>query len=278
MLEKVKIPKKLAEICALVRDGQNDGIEKLSAYPGLDRQKAAVLAEVAYFDGDFEKALQIDMTLCPYWDEWYYSNVRTEHTGAMSFVARLLGRQDEIIGFFEEQISLDERDNDIPAHIKKAKKNNYENRIEYLRTGVVPHFTEKEIYTPLETPVLLDELRAAVIKENKKLDVDSKEWLFALFKKVCSKGTLEDMFVLYEKIAENNLSTMWHIKALMRYNHIGNTEKAFEIVLRMARQRLWAVASDTQVRPMEFFTHPSIFGFLNDKSNLDKIAQAAMRG
>ena len=277
MLNTIIIPKGFAAICALIRDNQSEGIEQLNAYPGLERQKTAVLAEVAYFDGEFEVGLESDMTLCSFWDEWHYSNVRTEHTAAMAFAAQMMGRQDEMISFFDGQISLLKNDTDIdtPEHIKNAKIKNYENRIEHLKTGIVPYYTEKETYKLPEAVVALDDLRAEVAKANKKLDMDSSDGQFALFKTVCTKGTLEDMLTIYETIADNNLSTVWHINALVGYNYARNTEKALEVVLRMARQRLWIVASETQVRPMEFFTHPSMFGFLSDRDSLERIKQAA---
>ena len=236
-MEAVKIPKKFADICALIRDGQADGIEKLNAYQGLERQKAAVLAEVAYFEGDWENALSLDMGLCAFWDEWHYCNISVEHTAAMAFAARLLSREDEVVRFFKEQIAFVESNPDMPAHIRNSYKVIYEHRIEYIKSGIMPYATEDETY-----------------------------------------GKIEDSLAQYELVKDDNLSTMWHIKALSGYNYTGDTKKAFEVVLRMARQRLWFVAAVTQVRPMEFFTHPSIYGFLSDKGNLERITQAATRG
>ena len=270
----VKIPKKFGDICSLIRDGHSDGIEKLHTYSGLEHQKMAVLAEVAYFDGEFDKALSIDIELCPFWQEWHYSNIREEHTAAMAFVARALGKQDEIISLFEEQIALLDSNSEMPTHIKNAYKKNYENRIEYMKSGIVPNFSERETYKPLESPLPLEEIRESVMKENKKLNIDSDDGIFMMFKQVCTKGSLDDRLALYEKIADNNLSTMWHINALAGYNHLGDTEKAFEVVLRMAKQRLWFAAAATQVRPMEFFTHPAIYQFLGDASRLRKIVVA----
>jgi hypothetical protein len=231
----------------------------------------AVLAEVAYFEGDFDKALSINKELCPFWQEWHYSNIRIEHTAAMAFVARTLGRQDEIISFFNEQIEMANSDSEMPTHIKNGYKKNYENRIEYMKTGIVPHFTEKETYTPLKHPLSLEAIRDSVIKENKTLDIDSDKVKMAIFNKICMDGTLDDRLDFYEDIAESNITTMWHIYALVGYNHLGESEKAFKVVLRMAKQRLWFVAAVTQVRPMEFFTHPAIYPFLNDTDRLRKI-------
>ena len=275
-VETVKIPKKFADICSLIRDGETaEGLDQLNAYPGLEHQKTAVLAEVAYFNGDFDTALAYGMEICPYWGEWYYSNVMGEHLAAMAFAALQLGRQEAMADFFARQSALVDREEDLPDHIRNARKAAYASKAEFLKTGIVPHFTDDETYKIRENPAGLNELREELKKEKKKLDPDSEEGIFALFKKCCSKGSPGDMLMLYEKIADTNLSTMWHINALAGYNYVNDREKAFGTVLRMARQRLWLVAAATQVRPMEFFTHPSVFPFLKDKDNLVLITGAA---
>jgi len=273
--ETVKIPKKVANICAGIRDGNPEALDLLAAYDGLENQKKAVLAEVAYFDGDFEKALDLDMQICPYWSEWHYSNIRTEHTSAMAFAAKKLGREEELIKFFEQAISETEKNTDLPEHIKKANCQFYQIKIEYLKTDIVPHFTDEETYKEPENPMTKDELAAEQFEKTK--DITSDKAQISLFSRCYKKGSLTDALCIYEKIAENNLSTMWHIKALCGYNHVGNKEKALEVILRMAKQRLWYVAANTQVRPMEFFTHPSIFSFLGDKTALEKITKSACR-
>ncbi|MDR1367988.1 MAG: hypothetical protein LBJ76_04645 [Candidatus Accumulibacter sp.] len=273
--EIVKIPKKFADACALIRDGKSDGIEKLRACKGLEHQKTAVLAECAYFDGDFSKGLSFDMEICPHWDEWHYSNIGTEHVAAMAFAARILGRKDEVVRFFAEQGARAMGDPEIPEHIQRARKNYYALQTEYIKTGVLPYFTEDETYRPPETSSSVDEIRSNIRKDGKKLDLDSDEGCFKVFRQCCSEGSLPDMLKLYERIAENDLSTMWHIKALSGCNYLGDEEKGLEIVLRMARQRLWLAAAVTQVRPMEFFCHPSVFPYLSDKAKLKQIMQAA---
>jgi hypothetical protein len=280
-MAEVKIPKKFADICALVRDGREGGIAALNAYPGLGHQREAVLAEAAYFSYDFETALDLDKGLCPFWDEWHYANIRTEHTAAMSFAARALGRQNEIVRFFTGQIALVASGDERPEHIKNAHITNYENRIAYIESGVMPFFSEKETYKPVEVPASLNEIREALIEEKarrkKGLDLASDSGQESLFLKAFDKGSIVDALAIYEKIADNIVSTYTHLNALSGYNHTGDRERAFDVVLRLARQRLWVVASATQVRPMEFFTHPSMHAFLSGKGNLEKITQAAWR-
>lgn len=280
-METVKPPKKFRDICDLIRNGQTEeGLEKLATYNELEHQKWAVLAEVAYFDGDFETALDYDKQVCPFWDEWHYSNVRSEHLAAMAFAAGQLGKQAEYIAFFEEQAALVEAEEDIATHLKKAKAAAYQNKIEQLQTGIVPHFTQKETYQPPEAPLSLAEIEAILearikAKKDKPKEHGSPEWKEALYHKSCTLASPQDMLALYDEVKDNNLSTMWHLYALSAYNYEGDSEKAREVVLRMAAQRLWYVAAPTQVRPIEFFTHPSIFAFLSKKEDLQAITKAA---
>lgn len=276
-IEVVKPPKKFRDICDLIRDGQAEqGLEKLGAYNALEHQKWAVLAEVAYFGGDFETALDYDKQLCPFWGEWHYANVRGEHVAAMAFAAEQLGRQSEYVSFFEQQAALAEAEADIAAHLKNAKVAVYKNAVQRLQSGVVPYFSEKEAYAPPEQPLSMDELAAEVKRTDKKgKPENSAAFRESMFQKSCRFGAPADMLALYDEVKDNNLSTMWHIYALGAYNFLGDTQKAREVVLRMAAQRLWYVAAPTQVRPMELFAHPSAFAFLRDKQDLRDIADAA---
>ena len=271
----IKIPKKFADICAAVRDGKSEGLERLNNYDGLENQRIAVLAEVAYFNGDFAQALDYDKQICGFWGEWHYANVRKEHVSAMAFAARLLGREEEVIRFFEQMVSAVESDSELPEHLKRSYCHCYQTETEYIKTGIVPRFTEQETYVPPEASTAMDAFLAELAAEKKPVAPESDAGQLRLFAKCYRKGVLDDALTIYEKIADNNLSTQWHIMALCGYNHLGNRDKAFDIVLRMAKQRLWLVASNTQVRPMEFFTHPAVFGFLSDKDRLADIVRAA---
>lgn len=281
-VQTIKIPKKFADICGLIRDGQEDGFEKLQAYKGLEHQKIAVMAQCAYFDGDFTQGLELDMELCPYWDEWHYGNIRSEHVAAMAFAARALEREDEVIRFFEGQIALSEADTDLPQHIKKSHVTCYQNHIAQIKTGLMPHFNEKETYRPPENPLSVKEIRAILeerikAKKDKPKDFGSTEGIYSLFLRCAREGVVTDALGLYEQIADLELphSIDWQITALACYNYIGDEAKGFDVVLRIARQRLWFVAAATQVRPMDFFRHPAILPYLSNKAKLERIKQAA---
>ena len=54
-------------------------------------------------------------------------------------------------------------------------------------------------------------------------------------------------------------------------------ENALEAIERLASMRMWTVAAPTQVRPMNFFTHPMMHKFLKDDDSLKRIKEAAFK-
>ena len=74
-MDVVKLPKKVRMVCYEIMDGKEalDTLESFAdKYP---HQVAAVKAEVAYFNMDYEKALALDFAILPWLEGWYYSNL-----------------------------------------------------------------------------------------------------------------------------------------------------------------------------------------------------------
>jgi hypothetical protein len=132
-----KLPKKFRDVCTLILSNREQGVHALAdpAFDAFAHQRDAIMAELAYFDGDFEKALQLDMSICPWWSEWHYCNVCTEHIAAMSFAAFRLSREAELIAFFKEQITWEQFRAGEKEHIIRANVRYYESQIEKLIAG-----------------------------------------------------------------------------------------------------------------------------------------------
>lgn len=62
-------------------------------------QVAATRAEQAYFAGDLAAAVAHERSVFGHWDQWYSSNIVTEHLAAMTFAAVRAGTQDEAEAF-----------------------------------------------------------------------------------------------------------------------------------------------------------------------------------
>ena len=92
-MDVVKLPKKVRMVCYEIMDGREEALDTLESFADkYPHQVAAVKAEVAYFNLDYEKALALDLTILPWLEEWYYSNVSDEHMIAIYSPDMLVGR------------------------------------------------------------------------------------------------------------------------------------------------------------------------------------------
>ena len=97
-MDVVKLPKKARMVCYEIMDGKEGALDTLESFSDkYPHQVAAVKAEVAYFNLDYEKALALDLTILPWLEEWHYSNVSDEHMTAMTVAAIQLHREQEVI-------------------------------------------------------------------------------------------------------------------------------------------------------------------------------------
>lgn len=72
-MDVVKLPKKVRMVCYEIMDGKEEALDTLESFADkYPHQIAAVKAEVAYFNLDYEKALALDLTILPWLEEWHY--------------------------------------------------------------------------------------------------------------------------------------------------------------------------------------------------------------
>ncbi|MDO5061729.1 MAG: hypothetical protein Q4D77_01015 [Peptostreptococcaceae bacterium] len=259
-----KYPKKFKDLCTMVRDGKgSEALAMLEAYDGLENQKKAVFAEIAYFEGDWKKALELDKEIFPFFGEWHFGNVKSEHIMAMCHAGLMLGEEKELLGWFENEGS------------GSLNEKQLENIRHYLTTGKHPF---AKTYQPPEKPMSSDQIKDKVEKELKakkqKVDPNGTK----LFNQFFTLASAEDALDFYLEIADNGLATMWHLMALQLCDYLGDREQGLKIVLRMAKQRLWFVAAVTQVRPMEFFIEDIVLPYLEQKEDLQAIVKASEQG
>ena len=61
-MDVVKLPKKVRMVCYRIMDGKEEALDTLESFADkYPHQVAAVKAEVAYFNMDYEKALALDL-------------------------------------------------------------------------------------------------------------------------------------------------------------------------------------------------------------------------
>lgn len=65
-MEVIKLPKKFRMVCYEIMDGKEEAFTALETFADkYPHQVAAIKAEVAYFNLDYEQALNLDFTVLP---------------------------------------------------------------------------------------------------------------------------------------------------------------------------------------------------------------------
>lgn len=270
-MEVVKVSKKFREVCYEIMDGSYESIEKLEAFEEYPHQVIAVKAAIAFFEKDYENAINLVEAIMPYWDEWYYSNACNEYLTATAFAAREIGRESYVREFIiKEQESLMATDKESCETGKNQRFNFCKIILGYLDTGILPKTKQELEYGVPVDAKSLDELVVSMKLKNVTIADKMK-----LYNTLCMKGFPEEAIQIYEEIKDSNLSEMHHENAIIRYLYLNQEEKALEVIERLATARLWTVAGPTQVRPMNFFMHPMMHKYLVDDASLERIKRAA---
>lgn len=270
-MEVVKVSKKFKEVCYEIMDGSYESIEKLEAFEEYPHQVIAVKAAIAFFEKDYETAINLVEAIMPYWDEWYYSNACNEYLTATAFAAREIGRESYVREFIiKEQESLIATDKESCETGKNQRFNFFKIILGYLDTGILPKTKQELEYSVPVDAKSVDELVVSMKLKNVTIADKMK-----LYNTLCMKGFPEEAIQIYEEIKDSNLSEMHHENAIIRYLYLNQEEKALEVIERLATARMWTVAGPTQVRPMNLFMHPMMHKYLVDDASLERIKRAA---
>ena len=272
-MDVVKLPKKVRMVCYEIMDGKEEALDTLESFADkYPHQAAAVKAEVAYFNLDYEKALALDLTILPWLEEWYYSNVSDEHMIAMTVAAIQLHREQELIEELTKEQARIRAENGLPQRDRFC-----DILMDYLKRGVMP-FADNDKNYPYhepEEPQTKEQLWAKLVEQNKKFSPDDPDARRKLYNHCCMFGTARDAVDLFEKIQGVPMADSSYRDAIARYLYLGEQEKALQTAERLATSRLWAVAGPTQVRPMSFFEDPNLREFLLEPESLRRIREAA---
>ena len=272
-MDVIKLPKKFRMVCYEIMDGKAGALDTLESFADkYPHQVAAVKAEVAYFNLDYEKALALDLTVLPWLEEWYYSNVSDEHMIAMTVAAIHLHREQDLIEALTKEQARIRAENGLPQRGRFC-----DILMDYLKRGVKP-FADNDKNYPYhepEEPQTKEQLWAKLVEQNKKLSPDDPDASRKLYNHCCMFGTARDAIDLFEEIQGVPMADSAYRDAIARYLYLGDWEKALQTAERLATSRLWAVAGPTQVRPMSFFEDPNLREFLMEPESLRRIREAA---
>ena len=148
-MEVIKLPKKFRTVCDEIRDGSYESLEKLESFIAFPHQVAAVKAAVAYFDKDYDTAVDLTCDIMPFWDEWYYSNVPDEFMAAMVFAAKECGKEEQA-----RKALTEESDRTFTKDVGKYGEGKHPRykycnlMLKYLDTGIMPKSDELNYTVP----------------------------------------------------------------------------------------------------------------------------------
>ena len=189
-MDVVKLPKKVRMVCYEIMDGKEGALDTLESFADkYPHQVAAVKAEVAYFNLDYEKALALDLTILPWLEEWYYSNVSDEHMIAMTVAAIRLHREQELIEALTKEQTRIRAENGLPQRDRFC-----DILMDYLKRGLMP-FADNDKNYPYhepEEPQTKEQLWAKLVEQNKKLSPDDPDARRKLYNHCCMFGTARD--------------------------------------------------------------------------------------
>ena len=160
-MDVVKLPKKVRMVCYEIMDGKEEALDTLESFADkYPHQVAAVKAEVAYFNLDYEKALALDLTILPWLEEWYYSNVSDEHMIAMTVAAIQLHREQELIEALTKEQTRIRAENGLPQRDRFC-----DILMDYLKRGVMP-FADNDNTCCLWTRILFITLISTIMAKS----------------------------------------------------------------------------------------------------------------
>ena len=272
-MDVIKLPKKFREVCYQIMDGRDEALDTLETFSAkYPHQVAAVKAEVAYFNLDYETALNLDLTVLPWLEEWHYGNISDEHMTTMAVAAVQLHREQEVLEALAREQQRIRAENGRPHRDRFC-----EILMNDLRQGTLPFSTDNKNYPyrEPEEPQTRAQLWEQIKAKDKKLTPDDPKGKSKLFYLCCMYGCAKDAVALFEELRGTPLGQAAYEDVIARCLYLGDREKALGIAEELATSKLWAAAAPTQVRPMNFFEDPNLRTCLLEPDSLRRIREAA---
>lgn len=266
----VSIPKKLKDIAELYRARNFAEADRLlEAFKKLPRQKAAIEAQLAFFNCDFVSAIERIMEYYPYLGEWYTGNMWYQTSMALSF-ALIRAKSEPIAKDCKEYLKT--LYDSLSEEQLENKGLRYLTFIPQILDRADGKFNSTQQYTPPENPKSYDELFDGYAQYHKKqlakLDCPPEEdtrTASDLLILIDSSGSTEDFLRLYEKHCKSPELRDWaHLKAARIYMYLGKNDRAAEALLDFATLG-WRPLQITDIMPFAMLDADDLFPLITDE-------------
>lgn len=268
------IPKKLkdaARLCRCCRFAEAEML--LDTVDGVPHQVAAIQAQLAFFSGDFDKAISLIMDYFPYLCEWYSGNMMqdTVHMLAFSLMHTHSETADTAISCLQRMYdALTEEQRNLRQYRQFTHIPEILQAAEEDLSGLVH---QRKCYAPRETPKTTEEIIASYAKYHEKQIqrlkcpiTEDTAMAGDLLLLIYDMGTPEEFCRLYEKHCKSSkLYYLSHIRAIRVYQYLGDLPRAEEAALDYVRYG-WMPIEHTDVMPLSLLDGYDIFSVLTKES------------
>ncbi|MBX3253594.1 MAG: hypothetical protein KF862_05585 [Chitinophagaceae bacterium] len=255
----VKIPRKLRDIFAILRNGQIEaGLEQLEKIKGFGPQKAIVKAETGYFSNDYENAMANDENGLPFDEQWYAGNILFEHFFAYSNAAIISKNISRAENFYRNFLAEKEK-SDLPEHRINVYRHQVKNHLAKL-------YGEKDLIIDNNLPPIVTNGKStgefiAQLKEYRPgLAFNSIEGAEYILNFMLEQGNTDESLAYYEKFADKIVNNNTHIHATRLYLLAKESGKAKKSLMRFVNN--WYPVEHIQITPMILFSYEDLYPIL----------------
>ncbi|MBS0027231.1 hypothetical protein ACTJJ0_12260 [Chitinophaga sp. 22321] len=262
-----KLPKKLRVFFDEIRNGVVENcITNLDSIEGFDAQKGIVLAEIFYYQSDYNSAMDYDERSLLHNDKWYAGNILTEHFYAYTYAAIESDQVERAIKFYNFFLEVKEQ-LDLPEHLVSQYRYLTEQHILKLK-GYKKLYIDQPPINLITEGKAKREFEDQLRKYRPKLDPDSIEGIEYILQFMITDCATSDVFECYEKYADKIKIENIHVDIARLYVISGRLELAWKTLIRYAERSWWPV-EHLQVLPMRVFEYGELLPILNNEFKME---------
>lgn len=238
-----RFPKKLTDGFDLIRKGKvSAGIKMLEDVPDFEPQKNMALAEVAYFQHDWEKGLKLSCSFMPHPNETHYSNIFDEHFELVLLATYKLNVWKQTLDFLTDLLKIYKKIGNKQVIFQIEKKidevKNKDATIEEFKNGA-----PKVRTTGKSLEEIIEQQKKFKPKLNNK-EVEKADYILYFLN---YNGKTQDFVDLYSKFGKELYSEN-HKRAAKEYIALGDIKKAQKALMYFVQT--WWPVEKMQVEPL----------------------------
>ncbi|MCC7196985.1 hypothetical protein IT413_02195 [Candidatus Peregrinibacteria bacterium] len=251
---KERFPTKLKEAFMKIRLGKvEEGIKIMNEVKGLEAKKAIAMAELAYFQHDWAKGLELSCSFLPSTEACHYSNIYDEHFAMIILASYHTDAWDKTEKFLK----------DLLKGLQKLKKDDQpeqrmfqiKQKLSWIKNKAATMKAYKEKPKPRTKGKSIEEIVKQQEEYKPKLNNKPIEKADYILYFLNLYGKTEDFIKVYENAGEG-VDYLNHERAAHEYMALGDIKGAQKTLLICAKN--WWPVEHMQVEPVALMTENTL--------------------